>query len=389
MTNFYSSISPEPSHDFCLSFSQEESSFNTRPRIVLLGEFHDIENNYFSNAYLIQKLYRPGDIVLVEQVEGENPDDVEAYLKERLLQKEIYEIHGWEDAESDDAIDKEKMKVLHFAEEIKGKEIHEEEWNARAKEIFKNFDVDNVPFLKDEDKANIKEAFKVSQQAKPEEKKKALTLFLESIPYTLWTSYSKTCKQILVDTFIARQRSLAQKISEYTKEDNTVFVIAGTDHLLKESEYLRLIDPNMTSSRLIPLQFKYIDEQFYGKSIVVEEKDLSEEEKVERETFSKGVNILREYLSQKKMSFHVLYNEGTCSNRMQVVRKTLGQPLQEEDSLKAFEKISKEKKFGKKTASCCLTDALFFIISKIQAVIYLFLSIFKTFYKRLKVAFAS
>ena len=89
------------------------------------------------------------------------------------------------------------------------------------------------------------------------------------------------------------------------------------------------------------------------------------------------------------MSFHVLYNEGTCSNRMQVVRKTLGQPLQEEDSLKAFEKISKEKKFGKKTASCCLTDALFFIISKIQAVIYLFLSIFKTFYKRLKVAFAS
>lgn len=201
--------------NFRMCYKQKASECVADFEVIFLTDIHYAASSMMKNAWLIDQLYEPGDIVLVESPNQEQTQD---FFQTRCVTKNIT-VAGWDDPKSDEAIHVVKDRIPELIKELKSESfalhtwvetlsdlIEHKDFPAREKVVF----AERINALKENGVTSYVAVLNILRELQPVWRKSVVEATVEA-------------------TFTERQQSLFNKIDQ--QSGNRVFVIAGNAHI--------------------------------------------------------------------------------------------------------------------------------------------------------------
>lgn len=197
-------------------------------RIIVLLERHYSSHDQERNAWLINKLYKEGDIVLVE-----SPDNTldQTFHQVALVDRKIT-VYGWDCAKCDEELHEAKQPKYDLGEKAFQLNYSGEGFTQLLKNAIRN-----CP-LEEQERFNrrLEEILKVSPNEISVFNRRALTNLLIN---DIYPDDKGKIYEALRKTFPIRQQKLIERCKEYLQADSNrrIFITTGRAHaLLKEEE---------------------------------------------------------------------------------------------------------------------------------------------------------
>jgi uncharacterized iron-regulated protein len=190
--------------------------------VICLGETHDKETDERKNAWLIDLLYKPGDVILVEGLDKDEEKvsyrEVSYLASQARFVKKTVKIKGWDSQEAHNKID-----------DVKGK----------AYEIFAL-----LKAMYQSKQYNLPTITKILEKLEESEEKQKIYELLEICQgneqrvrfaiYAMVANVNLYCGKLIAtkvrETFVKRNECMKQAIQMQLNGKNKVFVIAGKRH---------------------------------------------------------------------------------------------------------------------------------------------------------------
>jgi hypothetical protein len=191
-------------------------------QIIVLPEFHHDQNDQMRNAWIINQLYRTGDVVLIESPN----DESETFHQINRVFRPIT-IRGWDCPESDEALHKAKQPFYDLRDRLFTIDGFRDEHRSMLCEA-----IANGPCQTDDSfKKEFISCLNSFNYLKPNLKK--IMLFRK---IQIWHEQNGEIGRVIANTFSKRQESLIKKCQQFSKPNNRIFIIAGAAHALSETE---------------------------------------------------------------------------------------------------------------------------------------------------------
>lgn len=191
-------------------------------QIIILPESHCSENDQIRNAWIINTLYRKGDVVLVESPN----DEPQTFHQINKVSRKIT-VRGWDCPESDEAIHIAKEPFYELTEKLLRVEGFEKEHRLMLLEA-----IENGPCKTDDSfKRQFVSLLNAVNNVTPNVKKQLLLRHIRT-----WHEQNGELGDVLESTFGKRQKSLINKNQEFCEPQNRVFIFAGAAHVLSKAD---------------------------------------------------------------------------------------------------------------------------------------------------------
>lgn len=196
-------------------------------QIIVLPEWHHNSEDLERNAWIINKLYKEGDIVLVES--PLNSID-QTFHQVELVSRKIT-VHGWDCAESDEAMHKAKQPKYDLIEKSKHLNYNGKEFEQLLRNAIENSPVEEKERTKLYKllETLLKAPNNTSDMGLGITRPIATDILIQRIfPDSKGEIYEAHCR-----TFPIRQQKLIERCKEFSKEPSRrIFVITGGAHAL-------------------------------------------------------------------------------------------------------------------------------------------------------------
>lgn len=194
----------------------------TDAQIIILPECHYYENDQMRNAWIINQLYRTGDVVLVESPN----DESETFHQINKVSRTIT-IRGWDCPKSDEALHRAKKPLYDLRDRLF-----------------------NIQGFGDEHRQILSEAIAVGPCQTDESFKKEFLSSLNTFNHLapnlkkmfvfrkieVWHEQNGEVGRVIANTFSKRQESLIRKCQQFSTTNNRIFIVAGAAHTLSKDE---------------------------------------------------------------------------------------------------------------------------------------------------------
>lgn len=189
--------------------------------IIVLPECHHSEDDQMRNAWIINTLYRTGDVVLVESPN----DESETFHQINKVSRAIT-IRGWDCPESDEALHKAKEPFYDLRDRLFNIQGFEDEHRRILSEA-----IARGPCQADESfKQEFLSCLDAFNHLAPNLKKMLLFRKIQ-----IWHEQKGDLGRVIADTFNKRQENLIKKCQQFSRTNNRIFIIAGAAHTLSET----------------------------------------------------------------------------------------------------------------------------------------------------------
>lgn len=199
------------------SFTPQSSNveFLSDAQVIILPEYHNCVNDMERNAWIINRMFREGDVVLVERPRAARlaPDAQTEYVALTITKL------GWDSHEADAAINEAKQPFYELKTQVlealsQGRAVHHL-IDGALRQAPQYQDIENT----------VRRFLSMPRLLSPA----ALSL-LAIRHIEIQHEKHGNLGRVLRETFRVRQQSLIQAIEESITEENRVFVVCGAAH---------------------------------------------------------------------------------------------------------------------------------------------------------------
>ncbi len=221
---------------FALNYTPLQTNSTTtleRARIIVLPEAHYLKSDMERNAWIINKLWRRGDVVLVESPQ----ENLESYFQTEYVGRPVT-LHGWDCAESDAALHRAKQPFYDLRIRADALNYSGDEFNRLLVEAIRT-----CPATQVEKDHLVRRLTTINEQLPVTRRRGELSwrvLFTFSLIRSIENFHERNGElgAVYERTFSVRQEKLIDTCRRYASDPanptRRVFVIAGASHVLRD-----------------------------------------------------------------------------------------------------------------------------------------------------------